>query len=381
MSSSKYPYRILHVVDDFSLQNTGVTSTVSELSSWQANCCEWVGVYAPDLSTLVSPKGVHLHRHPFCKYTPHWRYPIEGIGDLVQLITSLKITHLHIHEFWRAGYVVGMLASKKTGVKTILSAHGSTARWALEGQGFLKFSKKWLYWNLFAKYLLPNRLILHAITVLELRDMAKFFGSVNQILIPNAMCALPFPGELQMHQPILRRFVFLGRLHPVKGVEILIEAFSCAQFDEEWELFIAGPEEIPSYTRHINNLACSSEKSGQIHFVGAIYGDEKIKLLNTAWVVVVPSRTEVIGMVNLEAAFLETPTITTTATGLADWADFGGLLIDSGVASLQNALEEAALWTIEERLLRGSEISKHVTNTYSLEAIGNKWIDLFHESA
>lgn len=380
MSSRKYPYRILHVVDDFSLQNTGVTSTVSELSSWQANCCEWVGVYTPDLSILVSPKGVHILKHHFCKYTPHWRYPTEGVDELVQLITSLKITHLHIHEFWRAGYVVGMLASKKTRVKTILSAHGSTAYWALEGQGFLKFSKKWLYWNLFAKYLLAKELILHAITVLELCDMAKFFGKLNQILIPNAMLVLPSPKELKMQQQILRRFVFLGRLHPVKGVEFLIEAFSRAQFDGGWELFIAGPEEIPSYSKRIKNLASSSEKSNQIHFLGSIYGDEKINLLKTAWVVVVPSRTEVVGMVNLEAAFLETPTITTSATGLVDWALFGGILIDDGVISLQHALEESASWTIEERLSRGSQISKHVSSNYSLEAVGKKWIQLFHQA-
>ncbi len=85
-------------------------------------------------------------------------------------------------------------------------------------------------------------------------------------------------------------------------------------------------------------------------------------------------------MVNLEAAFLETPTITTSATGLVDWALFGGLIIDDGVISLQNALEESASWTIEERLYRGSQISKYVTSNYSLEAVGNKWIQLFHQA-
>ena len=82
-------------------------------------------------------------------------------------------------------------------------------------------------------------------------------------------------------------------------------------------------------------------------------------------------------MVNLEAGSLGTPSITTHATGLEEWADVGGVLIDDCLESLIAALEGVTTWTAYERLQRGRQCRAHVLNHYSLDAVGHEWMRFY----
>jgi glycosyltransferase involved in cell wall biosynthesis len=375
-----FPVRVLHVTDDFSTTNTGVTATVRQLTQWQVGCFDWVGVHAVGKVDLAVPQGVELIQSPAVRFAPRWRYPEGGIKCLLALIRSRRVTHLHIHEFWRGGYIAGMLAARISRLPVILSAHGSTASWALDGQGQLKGWKKRLYWQLFGRFFLHPGVLLHAITQLEARHMEDFFGHKPQAVIPNALNMDVVMRDAGASTPA-RRLVFLGRLHPVKGVDLLIEAFGNARLDDDWELVIAGPEELPTYAAQLKAQAAASPRATQIRFAGPLYGPEKIDLLKSAWVVVVPSRTEVIGMVNLEAASLATPTITTSNTGLEEWAGMGGMLVADNATAIQMALQTSTAWALEERLARGHNIRRHVVHRYSLESVGQDWLRLYRSTA
>lgn len=378
---SSLPIRILHIVDDFSTANTGVTNTVRQITQWQAQRCDWVGVHTIGLVDIAPPEGVEVISRAPHPRTPFWRYPVGGVAGMVDLIKQKRVTHLHIHEFWRAGFAVGMRAARKAGIPVVLSPHGLTSPWALRKLGWKNRLKKSLYWNLFGRYCLADHAALHAITPLELDHMQAFFGRRPQVIIPNAIDLADPIYEVDNNgsQSPARRIVFLGRLHPIKGVETLIKAFSKARLNSDWELIIAGPEEMPDYVAKLKALAGESTRSASIHFVGPCYGAEKRALLRDSWVVVVPSFTEVIGMVNLESASLHTPTITTTATGLTDWAAAGGVLVEPEVDGVCNALEKAAAWTLEERLQRGRKARAQVEAVFSLEAVGEAWLNFYAE--
>ena len=66
-----------------------------------------------------------------------------------------------------------------------------------------------------------------------------------------------------------------------------------------------------------------------MEFLGPVYGAEKWALIQRAWAMIVPSYSEVVGMVNLEAALCSVPSITTYETGLTDWNEGGGDLNSS----------------------------------------------------
>ena len=369
--------RVLHVLEDFSSGNTGVTSVVRQIAKWQASRCDWVGVYSTGSTDLPSPEGVHVHLEAINPAYRGWRYPVSGGQQLSDLIRRMKVNVVHLHGLWRAAPLVAARVAKSANVPTVLSVHGQTSPWALSGQGRAKRLKKFLYWHWIARRLLGDVSALHAITPLERDHLRDFFKRSDSIVIPNA---IDFQSQDAAHvfESPGRVFAFLGRLHPVKGVDLLIEAFSSANFpSEDWRLFLAGPVEVPEYVKHLKDLASRSIRKNQIEFLGPVYGPEKLKLLQGAWALIAPSHTEVIGMVNLEAGALQVPSVTTYPTGLADWEEGGGLLINPSIDALRMALEEVSRWSQEDRNERGARSADLVAARYSLNAVGPLWLDLY----
>ena len=185
-------------------------------------------------------------------------------------------------------------------------------------------------------------------------------------------------GIEQSPEPLI---LFLGRIHPKKGIDLLISAFAKAALGTRWRLAIAGPDEMPHYLAELRRIANDIDTDVQIDFIGPLYGEEKFRWIKRAWIMAVPSLSEVIGMVNLEAAACGTPTITTVDTGLYDWEEGGGMLIDPTIDSLVHALKRAAAWNREEREQQGRRSRQLVTQRYSLEEIGKRWADLYAELA
>lgn len=365
--------RVLHVVEDFSLANTGVTSVVRQISAWQAKHCEWVGVYVSGNCDLPAPSGVVVFEAGITKWGCSWRYPRGGGQKLAEVIRKNRITLLHIHGLWRANSLVAVKAALRLNVATILSVHGQTSRWALNEQGFLKALKKRVYWSCLANKWLSKVSCLHAITPLEQEDMARFFCRDVLDVVPNALhevskvCGSVTPKKY---------FIFLGRIHPVKGVENLIRAFLAANISTEWELLIVGPEEMGEYAAMLKEI---SKDSKRIKFLGPLYGEKKNRLLENAWALVAPSYTEVIGMVNLEAGALATPSLTSPETGLLNWERGGGMLVSNEPVKLQEALECVAGWPMGERLERGARSKLLVDQHYQLDVVGHQWVSLYEK--
>jgi glycosyltransferase involved in cell wall biosynthesis len=217
---------------------------------------------------------------------------------------------------------------------------------------------------------------LHSITHLEKESLKQEFRGIPQITIPNGLGNT----EIQQYSVPARPekfFLFVGRLHPMKGVDVLIRAFDQAHLDAKWQLLIVGPDYDPSYGKSLRNLARSLEIEDRVVFKGAIFGEEKNLLFSTAWATIVPSYSEVVSLVNLESAAAFTPTITTYSTGLEDWGESGGILVAPNVNQLAGALSRVASWSIEERMRRGQVAHRFVRERYSWEVIGKEWLDSY----
>ncbi len=370
--------RILHITDDLTISNTGVAASVRQLAAWQSGRYGHVGIHTVGTENTFFDGSLEIRAQRAHRKTPNWHYPQGGLQPLMQWIDESRPTHLHVHEFWRAAFVVGMLAARLRDIPIVLSAHGLTAPIALSNQGWPRRLKKLLYWNLLGRHLMPPNCRLHAITQLESQHFSSFFPRTADVVIPNAIDLDSFPATLlaEVLRPT-KTILFLGRLHPIKGVDLLIEAFAASSLDTSWELLIAGPEEIPEFVDKLKKMAIDAAPR-RIRFLGHCGGERKLRLLASAWVLAAPSHSEVIGMVNLEAAAMCTPSITTHATGLTDWETFGGKLIEPGVGPIIKALEEAADWSVQERLARGDSMRKLVQDKFSLTTVGEQWTDFYH---
>jgi len=109
--------------------------------------------------------------------------------------------------------------------------------------------------------------------------------------------------------------LFLGRLIPRKGADILIRAFAQACPDSG-KLVIAGPEGEPGYRAELEKCARGANIEASVLFTGPVYGEEKKALLADADLFVLPSSYENFANAAAEAIACGVPVIVTEHCGI-----------------------------------------------------------------
>jgi glycosyltransferase involved in cell wall biosynthesis len=153
-------------------------------------------------------------------------------------------------------------------------------------------------------------------------------------------------ADARRHVPGLHGAPFalvLGRLDPVKGQDVALEAFARAA-SEDLHLVLAGSVTDPEFAAEVTARACSIPR---VHVVAGVAPAVARALLAEATIVIVPSRAEAFGIVLLEAWAEGTPALYADVGGLAELGrdagdDFGRVATptpDSFAAALRRALE------------------------------------------
>lgn len=108
-----------------------------------------------------------------------------------------------------------------------------------------------------------------------------------------------------------RRFLlFLGRIHPKKGCDLLVKAYAqcVAVLPEELDLVVAGPDQI-GWMRELAKLAAQAGISHRVHWVGMLKGAAKWGALRAADALIIPSHQENFGFVVAESMACGTPVL------------------------------------------------------------------------
>jgi glycosyltransferase involved in cell wall biosynthesis len=173
----------------------------------------------------------------------------------------------------------------------------------------LKHFKKWLYWP-WGDYRVLRDAAAVVFTSEEERLLARksfWLYQAHEQVSPLGV-EVPVPPSPQSqeeffeHYPQLRNtrtLLFLGRLHPKKGCDILIDAFAHAT-DNSVSLILAGPDQIGWQ----KDLAKQAERLGvkqRVIFTGMLHGEMKQAALAAADAFILPSHQENFGMAVVEA--------------------------------------------------------------------------------
>jgi glycosyltransferase involved in cell wall biosynthesis len=373
---------IFHVTDDFSPES-GVAGMINQLSrylkerSWATTILTGEGQVGP--VTL----GVTCMTFPLAA-GGFWQFP-RGFKSYLQSLATLSGPKLHLHGIWMGFQWLAARVASQEKIPVLLSPHGMLNSWHRKQLGF-KVLKKMIYWHSIAYPVFRQVQKIHAVTPLERDELAHWFPGQDIEVIPNAI-------DLEAMDHLLANagaelapvfdgpyILFLGRLHPVKGIELLIEAFSLclnAQKNSQFRLVIAGPESDPSYTARLKSQVRLLGLEDKVAFTGPRFGTQKMALYHHAWAFCAPSQTEVMGLVNLEAASAGTPVITTHETGLCGWEEGGGVLVHPQVEDLSRALRQVCSWSASERRDRGQKLRQLVEQRYSWQAVGPQWLELY----
>jgi len=170
--------------------------------------------------------------------------------------------------------------------------------------------------------------------------------------------------------------LFLGRLAPIKGPDLLLKAFiDFSRVRPDIHLVYAGPD--GGMLNELRAMANQSHVAKRVHFIGPVRGRDKSKIYHAAELLVVPSRQEAMSIVVLEAGICGTPVLITDRCGFDQVADSGGGRV---VAATADALckELLKLFAAQERLpAMGESLRAYIRKDYLWRAVAAKYLDLF----
>ena len=286
---------------------------------------------------------------------------------------------IHLHGLWQEHGLAAASAAKKLGIPYIASAHGMLDRQAL---GTKRWRKE-IYAALFERRNLANASALRAITVSELNDYRRFGLKTPVVVIPNGV-SIPERRDPQM---FLERFpaltnqriiLFMGRLHPHKGVDLLIRAWSriASRFSDS-HLVVAGPDEV-GIQAALAQLAGDLAISSRVTFTGMLKHELKWSALSAAEFLVLPSRSEVLSLVALEAMACARPVILTRGCNFPEVATHdAGVVIERNEPEIERALIDVLTLATKDRQAIGARGRELVRSRYSLASVARSMADCY----
>lgn len=203
-----------------------------------------------------------------------------------------------------------------------------------------KACKKRLFWQFLGRSLYSGASFILVTSPQELDHCRRFFPKSSSFrILPNYVELVP----LNLTADDIRKktgLVFLGRIHPIKALDFLLEAYGRIEqrIAETHPLYIAGDGDA-DHLAWLKSLAFRSPNAKHIHFLGHLGRKRKNELLTKSRVLVLPSHSENFGNVVPEALMHYTPVIASTGTPWKSLADKNcGHFVSNRPDKLANAI-------------------------------------------
>ncbi|MDF1734038.1 MAG: glycosyltransferase [Minwuia sp.] len=345
----------------------GPAYSVSRLGRALADAGVSVGLWAPDGSAV---------RSDVVRGSEH-----QGMDRLIRLEGSLQaaleafgnVDVFHDSGLWWSHNHAISRHARQSGTPVVVSTRGMLAPWAMRH----KHWRKKVAWQLYQRRDLMHAAAIHATSPEEAGHVAALNLGHTATLIPNGA---DLPTELPPTDTgdgrARRTAVFLGRLHPVKGLPLALEAWQRVRPDG-WDFAIAGPDE-DGYRAVLQDLIAKLALDDCVRLTGAVDGDAKTDLLRRADLFLLPSHSESFGMVVAEALAHSLPVLTTHAV---PWPDLErtdcGWRVPASVSGLADGLSAATALSDQERAAMGDRGHDLIRTQYSWESVARRFLDLY----
>ncbi len=217
----------------------------------------------------------------------------------------------------------------------------ATAEWADAPNRGVKSLFEWV-----ARWVRPARTVLHVTACREEAQSATRLPGITTRIIPNAV---DIPTDYRRIKGDGLRLVYLSRLHPKKGIDLLLDAMEALPRHVSLDVYGAGS---PDYMAELRRRA--APMSGRVRFHGHV--EDKAAVFTAADLFVLPSYSENFGIAVAEALAHAVPVITTTGT---PWRDLDrmecGRCIDLQAADLATEIATLATYDLAEMGAKGRE--------------------------
>ena len=261
------------------------------------------GTLAVPVGEPVLMDGVRVHYFPSEVPRLYWS---RAMASAFRESGRYAVVHTHAVYLWPG--VAAARAARKAHVPYVVSPRGMLVPELIRARSWIA---KTLWLQLVERNALARASAIHFTSELERRDAGRTgLPLPGAFVIPNGIDVLPRPAVARQENTLL----FLGRITWKKGLDRVI-----ARLPElpEARLVVAGNDE-ESLTPRLRELAEHLGVADRVRFAGPVYGEEKQRLLASAALFVLLSRSENFGNAVLEALAMETPVVLSAEVGLAE---------------------------------------------------------------
>jgi glycosyltransferase involved in cell wall biosynthesis len=235
------------------------------------------------------------------------------------------------------------------------------------------------FWSILQRPAVQSATCFHATAESEYEDIRRLGFCQPVAVIPNGV---DIPPPMVKSSAVPRTVMFLGRIHPKKGLDMLLRAWGAVHSRHpDWRLQIVGDDEAyhgsSGYLDELKRLAVRLGLE-RLEFSGALYGMAKWQAYADADVFVLPTHSENFGMSVAEALASGTPALVSKG---APWSDLdqrrAGRWIDIGIDPLAAGLDSLMRQSQLELRIMGLNGRAWMTDAYSWRTIGRQMSELY----
>lgn len=299
-------------------------------------------------------------------YAPHLK------EKLLELEADILLTH----GLWMYPTMVAHAWHRRTGRPFIIHPHGMLDPWAVKNS----YWKKCLAGFFNEDPCLRKAACIRALCRSEAESI-RSYGLRNPVcVIPNGMdipgedAVPPSPWERKL--PVEHKvLLYLGRLHPKKGLSSLLRAWAIIRKQSpvqaaDWNLVIAGWDQ-KDHEHELKNLTRQFGIDASVHFPGPQFGRAKTAAYRHADAFILPSLSEGLPMVVLEAWAHRLPVLMTPHSNLPEGFETGAAIrAEPDAASLAQGLQILFSMDQAQRARMGHRGHRLVNERFNWTQIG-----------
>ena len=382
--------KILHLITNLSPHYGGPVTVCKDMCRSLANAGEEVTIYTTDLDFPKGRLNVALNTGIIQEGYNVWYFPVQFSPYIVswRLATALhkninKFDLVHIHGLYRFPQAVAAFFARKYKIPYIIRPYGSLAP-VLFHRKKNRFLKR-LYERLIENRNLNSASALHFSCQEEMRLVQPLKLKAPGIIVPNGLdfvkyTKLPPYGRFREkhHLGDIKIILHFGRIHFVKGLDILVKAFAqVARERDDVRLVLAGPDN-EGYSKQVDNWLKHENVHSKALFTGMLQRDDALEVLRDADIFALPSYTESFGMAVVEAMACGLPVVISDKVNI--WREIHEA--GAGLVTSCNADEVAdrffRLLDDESERKRLGEVGKvFVRDNYSWDSIVQKLLSSY----
>jgi len=376
--------RIFHVIPSLDPSAGGPTTALIGMASAQARAgldvsvlTTWRQGQSPDSDKSLEQAGVKvtqvgpvtgaLRRHP------------DLATQIDRLASDADV--VHIHSVWEEPQHLAARAAVRKDKSYIITPHGMLDPWSLAQKKWKK--RLYMAWRL--RRDLNQASALHFTTEAE-RDACEALGlKPRSVVIPLGISwdefeSLPPRDALRRQYPQIGNrpiLIFLGRIHPGKGVEYLAPAL--AQTRTKPILVVVGPDSN-GFRATIEKMVDQAGVKDRVIFTGMLKGPDRVEALVGADLFALPSDHENFGMSVVESLAAGTPVIISNEVALSSEVISGkvGSVVQRDPKSIAAAIDS---WLSDESELSNvrDRCRTFARERFDWTLIAKKWVNCYGE--